>query len=68
MEVIEGAVCLSSLHFFAIKIFKKGFPRQRSVVPAMEFKRSLMLWHCAHRMAADMAVSILIVSFLSIFV
>ena len=44
-----------------------GHPQTTCVMPVMEFKRCLRLWHSAHRLAADMAVSFLMVSLLSIF-
>ena len=37
-------------------------PQTAGVMPVMEFIQSLKLWHCAHKMAADMAVSFLMVS------
>ena len=45
-----------------------GHPQTAGVMPVTELKRSLHLWHCTDRMAADMAVSFIMVSLLSIVV
>jgi len=60
-----------SLMLFGTECLFRGrgkIPQCCCVTPVMMFKKGLKLWYCAHRMAADMAVSFLIVSVLSMFV